>query len=308
MTYDCNRREMLGGIAAVLAAGTLPRVACGQADPETFLDAWQAETDQVAPADYPEFMRTGGNPKNLVSLEKLERGFARVLKEISEMKVGDVPAVWMVYNMGVVIKTREALFSIDLVHRRAPELAPQLDFALISHNHGDHYMPDFYKAMNGAGKTVINNFIDNYGAADWRKGGNYWERGGYVRGTRVFKIKDVEIRTSLTDHNTYLIDYTTAFEIRVGKWTMFHSGDCSNVEKLNPVWGNPDLWIQMPGCGIDNVAGELKLRPKTTAFGHLWELGHGTGRVTAAFLKPRLAKVRDAGGKVVVPLWGERIV
>lgn len=303
-----SRREVLGGAFAALTAGLAPRFASADEDEESFLDAWQAETDLVRPEQYRRYMRTGENPDALVSLDRLERGFARVLREIPETKVGDVPAVWLVYNMGVVVKTREALFSVDLTHRRAPELAPQLDFALVTHNHGDHYTPEFYKAMNGSGKTVVNNFIDNYGAADWRKGGKYWENGGYVRGTKVFRIKDVEIRTSLTDHNNYLVDYTTAFEIRVGNWRMFHTGDCSSVEKLNTAWGNPDLWVQMPGCGIDNVAGERKLKPKLTAFGHLWELGHGAGRVTASFLRPRLAKVRAAGGKVVVPLWGERIV
>jgi len=306
---EMSRREVLGGMGALLATGLLPAGAEAVGNEEAFLDAWQAETDLVKPEQFRAYMQTGRNPDALASLDRLERGFARMLKEIPETEVGDVPAVWLVYNMGVVVKTREALFSIDLMHRRAAELAPRLDFALITHNHGDHYTQDFYKAMNGAGKTVVNNFIDNYGAADWRKGGDRWyENGGYVRGTRVFRIKDVEIRTSLTDHNDYLVDYTTAFEIRVGNWRMLHTGDCSNVDKLNPVWGRPDLWVQMPGCGIDNVAGEKKLRPALTAFGHLWELGHGAGRVTAPFLRPRLAKVRAAGGKVVVPLWGERIV
>lgn len=308
MNGKLTRREVVGGMVGSLAAGLVPQVGQSADEVEGFLDAWQAETDQVHPEQYRKYLKTGENPDGLVSLDRLERGFARVLREISETKVADVPAVWLVYNMGVVVKTSQSLFSIDLVHRRAPELAPKLDFALISHNHGDHYTREFYRAMDGAGKTVVNNFIDNYGAADWRKGGKYWEAGGYVRGTKVFKIRDVEIRTSLTDHNPYLVDYTTAFEIRVGNWRMLHSGDCSNVAKLNPIWGSPDLWVQMPGCGIDNVAGEKKLKPKLTAFGHLWELGHREGRVTADFLRPRLARVRAVGGRVVVPLWGDRIV
>ncbi len=305
---EISRRNLLRGAAVTLASGLAPRWVQAAADPESFLDVWQAETDLVRPEQYRKYLATGTNPNGLASLDRLERGFERVLAEIPKTVVGDVPAVWLVYNMGVVVKTREALFSIDLTHRRAPELAPLLDFALITHNHSDHYTQAFYEAMNKSGKTVVNNFIDNYGAADWRKGGNWHEHGGYVRGTKIFKIKDVEIRTSLTDHNDYLVDYTTAFEIRVGKWRMLHTGDCSNVAKLNPIWGAPDLWVQMPGCGIDNVAGEKKLRPKLTAFVHLWELGHETGRVTASFLRPRIEKVRAAGGTVVLPLWGERIV
>lgn len=304
-----NRKEFICGAAATAAVSSLPRTVQALSDSETFLDEWQRETDLVKPEQYKAYFKTGLNPDGLVSLDKLERGFERVLKELDEVKVGDVPAIWLIYNMGVVVKTRQSLFSIDLVHRRSVELAPRLDFALITHNHSDHYTQEFYQAMDEAGKTVINNFVDNYGAADWRKGGKYWENGGYIRGVRIFKIKDVEIRTTLTDHNPYLVDYTTAFEIRVGgKWLLLHSGDCSNVAKLNPIWGRPDLWIQMPGCGIDNVAGEVKLRPKLTAFGHLTELSHGPGRVTAEFVRPRIAAVRAAGGKVVLPLWGERIV
>lgn len=301
-----TRRDAVCGAVMSLASGLVPTFARASEGTEDFLDVWQAETDQVRPEQYRRYLQTGTNPDGLDSLDRLERGFARVFKEISETKITGAPAVWLVYNMGVIVKTSQSLFSIDLVHRRAPELAPKLDFALITHNHSDHYTPEFYRAMDGAGKTVINNFIDNYGAADWRKGGKYWEMGGYVRGTKVFKIRDVEIRTSLADHNAYLVDYTTAFEIRVGDWRMLHSGDCSNVKKLNPIWGSPDLWVQMPG--LDNVVGERRIKPKLTAFVHLWELGHDVGRITAKFLRPRIEKVRAAGGHVVVPLWGERIV
>jgi len=122
-----NRREMLGGAAAAFAAGIAPSFAMAAGKEETFLDAWQAETDLVKPEHYRHYMKTGENPEELVSLDKLESGFARVLREIPETKVGDVPAVWLVYNMGVVVKTHAALFSIDLTHRRAPELAPQLE-------------------------------------------------------------------------------------------------------------------------------------------------------------------------------------
>ena len=43
------------------------------------------------------------------------------------------------------------------------------------------------------------------------------------------------------------------------------------------------------------------------AFGHLWELGHATGRLTTPMVKRARAKVQKLGGEVVVPLWGERV-
>jgi len=301
-----TRKAFIGGLssfAAAAAGGAVAPAAGGDV-----LDVWQKETDSVKPADYQRYLKTG-DTQSLASLEKLEAAFEKAMTEIKTCKVGAVPAVWHVYNMGYVVKTREALFSIDLNHRRDLELVPDLDFALITHNHGDHYRVPFYKAMDKAGKTVVNNFAGNYGAADWRKGGpDWWARGGYTRGERTFAIKDVEIRTALTDHNPYLIDFTTTFEIRVGKWRLFHTGDCGNAAKLKTVWGKPDLWLVFPGCGIDIAAAYNRIKPKKMAFGHLWELAHDKGRLTTPMVKSARAKVEALGGEVGVPLWGERVV
>jgi len=307
---DFLKETTLAAGALLAGCATTPQAAPSGSD-EDVLDIGQRETDLVRPATYLAYLRDG-DTRGFAALDKLERGFEAALREIRATEVTDVPAVWMIYNMGVIVKTRESLFSIDLVHRRACELAPMLDFALITHNHDDHYSQDFYRLMDGSGKTVINNFIDNYGAADWRKpsrpGAPWYERGGYTRATKVFKLRDVEVRTTLADHNGYLVDYTTAFEIRVGEWKMFHSGDCSNVKKLNPIWGTPDLWVVFPGCGIDIAEGAVRLRPKLMAFGHLWELAHDAGRLTTPMVRTALGKVRAENVKVTVPMWGERIV
>jgi len=305
-----NRREFIMGAAASSALAGCATAKCGNGSAARVLDTkdldvWQRETDLVRPEDYAAYFDGRPSASERPALARLDAAFEKVMAEVRTVQPTEIPAVWLVYNMGVVVKTRESLFSIDLVHRRAEELAPLLDFALVTHNHGDHYTPAFYRSMNGAGKTVVNNFIDNYGAGGWNNVGG---RGGYTRAEKVFEIKDVEILTSLTDHNPYLVDYTTAFEIRVGSWTMYHSGDCSNVAKLNPVWGRPDLWVAFPGCGIDIAAGQRKLTPRKMAFGHLWELGHKAGRLTTPMVRTALQKVRDAGGDVSVPLWGERIV
>ena len=272
----------------------------------------QREIDAVTPDDFADYLKGGSNGfcglfKPPV-FSRLDEAFDCVAKAVRECEVVDKPAVWFLYNMGIVVKTRESVFSVDLMHRKATELAPILDFALITHNHRDHYTEEFYRAMNDAGKTVVSNFKDNYGAADWRKGGKYWEAGGYTRAEKTFKLKDVEIRTALTDHNPYLVDFTTTFEIRVGKWRLFHTGDCGNAAKLSTVWGKPDLWLVFPGCGIDIAAAYRKIKPKRMVFGHLWELGHETGRLTTPMVKAARAKVEALGGKVDVPLWGERVV
>ena len=264
------------------------------------LDAWQSEADEVSAEMYTQYYLDGDTRGNAL-LERLEAAFTKVLREARETTPDDTPAVWSVYNMGYVVKTRESLFSIDLHHRRAVELAPVLDFALITHNHNDHYRPEFYRAMNGAGKTVVSNFLDNYGVRNWLRDG------GYAPGKRTLRIRDVEIRTSRVDHNPYLVDFTTTFEIRVGDWRLYHTGDCGNAAKLGTVWGPPDLWLFFPGCGID-VADAMRLvKPRRVVFGHILELGHSDGRLTAPMIRAAQSSAASVGVEAEVARWGDRI-
>ena len=297
-----GRREFVaGGVCAAVASEMAqpPPVAVA----EDALDVWQRETDLVSAKTYGEYLRDG-NTRGLASLEKLERGFERILREIDETTVGDVPAVWSVYNMGYIVKTRQALFSIDLVHRRSVELAPRLDFALITHNHLDHYLPGFYRAMDSARKTVISNFLDNYGVRNWKKDG------GFTRAVKTFSLKDVEIRTSLIDHNDYLIDFTTAFEMRIGEFVLYHTGDSGRgtEHKLGTVWGKPDLWLFFPGCGINVAKAVQQVQPKRVVFGHLWELGHVTGRLTTPMIRRALVNATPHCANVSAALWGDRVL
>ena len=302
-----SRRQFLKGFGCAAAAGMASPILAAADDDA--LDIWQRETDLVTADIYRQYMRDG-DTRGFATLEKLEKAFDKVLREALAAKVEAEPAVWSVYNMGYIVKTREALFSIDLVHRRAAELAPHLDFALITHNHGDHWRQDFYQEMDGAGKTVLSNFLDNYGAADWKKGGSAWyANGGYTRAQKVFRLKDTEIRTSLVDHNRYLIDFTTAFEIRVGNWIMYHTGDCGagSEGKLGTVWGKPDLWTFFPGCGIDVAKAVRLVKPKRIVFGHLWELGHKTGRLTTPMVRCALKAAQPLCGNVAAALWGDKL-
>jgi L-ascorbate metabolism protein UlaG (beta-lactamase superfamily) len=201
--------------------------------------------------------------------------------------------------MGYVVKTAKSLFSIDLVHRRDCEFASMLDFSLITHNHSDHWRGGFAGAVSAAGKPVVSNFLG------YR---------GYTRAKKVFRFNDVEVRTSLIDHNAWLVDFTTAFEIRIGDWTLYHTGDSGKgtEPKLETVWGRPDLWLFFPGCGIDASKAVKKVNAKRIVFGHLWELDHKQnhqGRFDADLIRARLADAKAAGCRdVSIALWGGRIV
>ena len=269
------------------------------------IDLWQSETDLVSAETYRDYMRDG-DTRSLASLEKLERAFERVVNEIDSTEITGTPAVWSLYNMGYLVKTRESFFSIDLIHRRATELVDKLDFALITHNHGDHCDLKVYQALDAQGKTVISNFLDNCGArGDAAKNP---VGGGFVMGEKIFKIKDVEISTSLVDHNAYLLDFTTAFEIRAGGWKLYHTGDCGVADKLKTRWGRPDVWTFFPGCGLDVAAAAGMIRAEKLIFGHLWELNHRTGRLTAPLIRSAVQQAQSVNVDPHVAFWGERIV
>ena len=302
-----TRKEFIG--AATAFAAFSPRL-FAEGSANRYLEL-QAEIDQIKAAEYFDYMQSSLRVGELGSffskinrpaLKRLDAVVDTIKSEIKKTRVtSGTPAVWLVYNMGLVIKTAETCFAIDLVHRRAAELAPLFDFLLLTHNHSDHCSEPLYKAVNGAKKTVISNFKDNYGVADWSK------NGGYVRGVKTFGVRDVEIKTALSDHNGYLVDFTTTFEIRVGNFVIYHTGDSSNISKLNPT-AQPDLWVVHPRCGLNVLDGYRKFAPKQTAICHLNELGHDKWRWSWADGLAEKAKIEGAGGKAFVPVWGERIV
>jgi L-ascorbate metabolism protein UlaG (beta-lactamase superfamily) len=206
--------------------------------------------------------------------------------------------------MGVIVKTPKTMFSVDLHHRRAEDFAPFLDFALITHNHSDHYTERFKDAMDRIQrKPVVNNFFCNYGVKDR-------SLGGYTRAKRkVLEYGDVKVITGLCDHNWYLIDYTTTFEVHIGNFTLFHSGDCCSHAKFD-LSRRPDMWVFHPRCGMDAAkACRETVRPKLAVIAHLQEMGHAKGRYRWTYRDGlnQKADIEAAGFTARMPLWGERL-
>ena len=150
-----SRRDFcIGGIAAA-AAGIAPGLYGG--DDGDDRAKFQREIDAITPQAWGNYYKAGlaldeaegaRIRTELPALQRYEDAFDKVLAGIAVAEVTGRPAVWYIYNMGFVVKTAKSLFAIDLHHRRAELLAPKLDFALITHNHGDHYTDLFYRAMN----------------------------------------------------------------------------------------------------------------------------------------------------------------
>ena len=319
-----RRGFLFGGAAAVATSAAFPSVATSATAPagapfasvpvrrseerqSVLITKWDEATEAVSPKNYCAYLRDG-DTRGFKALMANALAFEKVMREVkSTVVTGDVPAIWSVYNMGYIVKTRESLFSIDLNHRRGTEFAPLLDFALVTHNHGDHWRKDFYNAMTERGKVVVSNFLDNPRFNEMK--------GDSVKGVGTYKIKDVEIRTSLIDHNDepWGIDFTMAFEIRIGNWLLYHTGDSGRgtEPKLVTPWGRPDLWLFFPGCGIDTARAVEKVNPKRIVFGHLWELGHKQrhhGRLDEPLIRRALAAARPIVHDTSLAFWGDRIV
>ena len=142
-----NRRDFIAGGISLASAFALSRSCAQSHDPTGIyeLDARQREIDAVTPGDFAAYWKPGSSmPAKSVAaytsrfpaIARLESAFEKVVSEVKETVVTDLnrPAVWYLYNMGVIVKTPKTLFSIDLHHRRAEEFAPMPDFALVTHS------------------------------------------------------------------------------------------------------------------------------------------------------------------------------
>ena len=301
-----NRREFLQSAALTGTAVALPHIdaVADAVEPPPVLDraTLQREIDNVPAKLFASYLRgeaTGlSGVDEYPAMARLDATLERVMREARETVVVDNPAVWLVYNMGVVVKTRKALFTIDLCHTRAQDFAPEFDFAIITHNHTDHYTRRFYAEMDGRlHKTVITNFADNYGAAF--NGGVC----GFARGEREFRLKDVTIRTYQSDHNHFLRGFTMPVEVDCGGYTIFHVGDTYNVTELHPS-RRPDLWIHHCRCWKRETGpGAAHLRPGLTVVAHLHEMQHPFGHARWTFADGDAAKAdsEKVGVPAVVP-------
>ena len=241
-------------------------------------------------------------------LRHYDDAFRNVVREMRKTEAGDTPTVWYVYNMGVIVKTRRSLFSIDLSHRLAPTIADELDFAVITHNHLDHYTEAFYRAMNSRHKTVVSNFRDNYGACLHVKDGI----GGFSRGERTFSLGDVTVHTYESDHNPLLRGFVMLVEVHVGGYTMLHVGDTFNTGDLRPK-RTPDIFIHHAWCWgeprIQTMAGIKAFHPRCAVIAHHLELGHnGRSRIPLSVAYDKKAEAEASGTCAIAPFWGDRIV
>ena len=263
----------------------------------------QRSVDRLRAAEFNEYFQSA---PDVATKWENERGILRYLnvsfdKAVQEMRETVVPdgsvAIWHVYNMGVLVKTPTQTFAVDIKHRRALELVPDVEFLLVTHNHGDHFTKAFCDAMTAAGKPVVSNFIKN----DWYRPEDDAE----------VQFGDCHVILKRVDHNkSTLINYVTTFEIncgsRAGDCVIYHVGDACDVAQLRPT-APVDVFIPHLAVGLDvpKCVNET-IRPKLTLLSHILELGHLIDKWRWSYEYGYDVVKKCANDAVVLPVWGEK--
>lgn len=232
----------------------------------------------------------------------------RVLNGIKNDKVEiGSTHIWLLYNMGYVIKTPSCCFGIDIMHRWAEKLAPYLDFLCLTHNHQDHYNAKLIDAMLAAGKPVLSNFRED-------------SREYYSKSPANYVIGKVSIRTSITDHNNSgLSNFVTVYSINCGNdsgnLTLMHTGD-SNYKptQFTNIFNRINILLPRyaPNALTENEIigeGNGQTIPDYVLLSHILELTHVSiedSRWSLPLALERASKINCE--KTYVPMWGEKMI
>lgn len=233
--------------------------------------------------------------------------FDKVIDELENTNVqnGSV-AIWLLYNMGFIVKTPSGAFGVDIDHRLAEELAPLLDFICVSHSHVDHANKKLMDAMNDLGKPVLSNF--------YKEDSEY-----FSKDPSTYTIGDFTIQTDITDHlrDPELPDFVTVFRIEcgddAGNFSMLHCGDSGfNPIHFTNVEGPVDLTVMRWGAERENDilgSGSGQVQTEYAFLSHLIEQRHSLypkGQASISKTLEHLPNVKC--DQTFIPFWGEKIV
>lgn len=268
----------------------------------------QVAGDRLSDLDYRDYARSWETNKPLADLLEARHpvlGYLRdvtaeALDEIRRTRVREGLAVWFIYNMGYVFKTPRTCFGIDLEGRGVERLAPDLDFLLNTHEHGDHVHEPLFRAMLAGNKPVVTR----------------WYPGSLLVGQSTNLVfGEVAVRVDIGDHHheqPRQRDNMLMFEVDCGPSAnhavIYHSGDGSNVEKLRPV--KPvDILILHTSVGLSVPDAIRRVKPKMTFVSHVMELGHSplpphAWRWSYAYAFDVIRDIPECEATVLT--WGER--
>lgn len=277
-----------------------------------FLDKFQVYSDSMLHTNFKEYLTSSEEEamKMEAAMPMLyfyREAFAKVLYEVKNTKVKHGTAqVWLLYNMGFVVKTPSGCFGIDIDHRLAERFEPYLDFLLVTHKHGDHYSMELIEAMNRKGKPVLSNF--------------YKESPAYFSTSATdYKIGNFTIHTDISDHllDPKLPDFVTLFRIDCGEdsgnFSLLHCGDSGfNPERFKNVEGPVGMAVIRWGAARENNimgTGKGQITTDYAILSHLIEMRHRPYPHGQASITKTLEHLPNVKCKhTILPFWGEKLI
>lgn len=230
--------------------------------------------------------------------------FDKVLYELKNTEVKEGTAVvWMLYNMGFVVKTPSGSFAIDIDHRWAVQLEPYLDFLIATHEHRDHHNVELMDAMHNKGKPVLSNF--------YKKDKEYYSKTG-----TSYKIGIFTIKSSLTDHLNNVKDFNMVYRVECGEdagnFSILHCGDSGfKPERFINVQGPVSMVVLRYGAKNESDilgTGEGQVETDYAALSHILELRHKPWPNGQASIPVTLNNLPNVKCKnTFLPFWGEKM-
>lgn len=275
------------------------------------LKKFETYSDAFPPDSFSQYLKSPA--QTAVDLEKTtpilycyRYGFDKIIKEIKNTRVKKgTAAVWLLYDMGFVVKTPSGTFGIDIEHRYAEQFEPYLDFLCVTHNHGDHAHTGLMDTMNKKGKPVLSNF--------YTKDAKY-----FSKTAASYKIGNFTIQTDISDHltNPKLPDFVTVFRIQCGKdagnFSILHCGDSGfNPLHFTKVQGPVNMVVIRYGASRENNilgTGSGQVKADYAVLSHLIELRHQPwphGQASIGEALKNLPSVKCE--KTILPFWGEKM-
>ena len=256
-------------------------------------EQWSAYRKENDPDKIAELESTG-------TLYYLRQSFEKVRKEIRTTKVKEgTVAVWLLYNMGYIVKTPTTIFAIDLHSKYTDRLLDMVDFGMITHAHGDHNNAAFTQGLAKRNKPILAAF-DIKDVDEVR-----------VKHGEVYTMGDVTIRVTVGDHNKKLLNFVAAYEIDCGANTghtvIYHTGDSCNYEQLNPQQ-KVDIFIPHIRVGLNVQKAIDKFQPRHIFMSHIQELGHSVRKWRWTFHDALNLRDKWKHDHLWIPCWGERII
>ncbi|SKB64421.1 Beta-lactamase superfamily domain-containing protein [Sphingobacterium nematocida] len=278
----------------------------------TLLNKFESFSDSFPPALFSQYLKNSDDGSIDMEhatpiLYAYRNAFDKVLAEVKSTPVENgAVAVWLLYNMGYIVKTPSTTFGVDVDHRWAEELEPYLDFLCVTHNHVDHAHTKLMDAMNKKSKPVLSNF--------YTKDTKYMSKV-----PKSYTIGDVKIRTDITDHlrDPALPAFVTVFRIEcganAGNFSMLHCGDSGfRPTEFKNVEGPLDLAILRWGAPRENDilgSGSGQVAPKYAILSHLIELRHEPYPKGQASITQTLKHLPDVKcDNTIIPFWGEKMI